>query len=134
MDTFEVLDALPSPARKHSPNWGGSRKGSGRKGADYVKPEEVEDYDKARARKEMANAGLAELDLQVKSGMYVARESVRQASATALSSVSQSLRSIPDNIERKLGVSAEVAEEVGRQIDAVLNDLADEFELMTGPE
>lgn len=44
--------------------------------------------------------------------------------------MAQTLRSVPDNLERKLGVSPEVALEVGILIDAALNDVAAKFEEM----
>lgn len=130
MPELEILDALPS----RSPNYGGKRAGAGRKKKEVEEAADFADYGKARARHESAKATLAELDLKVKSGLYVSRDGVRQACATAMAAAAQTLRSIPDNLERKLGVSPTVAEEVGRQVDAVLNDLADEFEMMTGPD
>jgi phage terminase Nu1 subunit (DNA packaging protein) len=117
---FELVDEIP----RH----GGRREGAGR---PRTRSAEAESFDKARARHEAAKAELAELDLKVKTGEYVARSAVRQAAATASASLAQTLRSIPDNLERRLGVAPEVAEEVGRAIDAALNDLADEFQMMT---
>jgi hypothetical protein len=66
----------------------------------------------------------------VKSGQYVAREAVRQASATALASLSQSLRSLPDSLERRMALAPDVIQAISDAIDGCLNDLADEFELM----
>ena len=63
--------------------------------------------------------------------LAAAASAVRQASATALASLVQTLRSIPDNLERRLGVSPELAQAVGEMIDAALDTVADEFELMT---
>lgn len=80
---------------------GGARPGAGRKPAGYVKPDEVVSFDKAKARKETALADLHELEFKVKSGQYVSRASVKQASATALAHLAQSIRSIPDTLERK---------------------------------
>lgn len=111
-------------------NHGGVRPNAGRI-AGYVKPDEVKDYDKARARNESAKAELNELEVKVKSGEYGSRASYRQASATALSSLAQTLRSLPDNLERKLGIAPEVAAEVGYMIDNALSDLAVEFEMMS---
>jgi hypothetical protein len=61
----------------------------------------------------------------------VDRAQVRQASATALSAVAQTLPSVPDNLERKLGVQPEVAQEVGVLIDAALDEVANQFEAIT---
>lgn len=108
--------------------WGGARKGAGRKPADYVPSADRQDFDAARARNESAKADLNELELAIKRGEYVLRSAVQEATATALSALSQTLRSVPDNIERKLGVAPEVAQEVGYLIDAALNDVAGKFE------
>ena len=61
-------------------------------------------------------------------GRYVDRAEVRQAAATALAELAQTLRSVPDSIERRLGVSPEVAAEVGDLIDHALNEVAARFE------
>ena len=112
---------------------GGARRGAGTKPKGYVKPEEVQDYDKARARLETAKADKAELDYKIASGEYVSRAAVRQASATALQALSQTLRSVQDNLERQ-GVSIDIAELVNQTIEASLAEVADEFERMAGEE
>ena len=119
-----------------SKGWGGSRKGAGRKPADHVPSPDRQDFDAARARNESAKADLNELDLAIKRGEYVLRSAMQEATATALSALAQTLRSVPDNLERKLGVSPELALEVGIQIDAALNDVAAKFEEMgdEGPD
>lgn len=131
-DGVEVFDReLGGPPPKSSTERrGGARPGSGSKPAGYVKPPESVALDKARARKEAANADMAELEVKIKVGQFGDREQFRQAAATAVASMVQTLRSIPDNLERKLGISPEVAQEVGNQIDAALDELADEFEMM----
>lgn len=113
-------------------NHGGARRGAGRKPADYVPPPERVNIDHAKARNEMAKAELNELELSIKRGEYVERIAIRQEAATALSTMSQTLRSVPDNLERKLGVSPEIAMEVGLMIDNALNDIANAFEEMVG--
>ena len=52
--------------------------------------------------------------------------------ATAYSAIAQTLRSIPDNLERKINLDPTVAEEVGRVIDEALADLSNEMELLGG--
>lgn len=119
----EIIDA---------PGHGGARKGAGRKPAGYEKPPEKVQYDEWKARSERATALQRELDLKVNEGKYVARDAVVQATATAYASVAQTLRSIPDHLERRLGIAPELAEEIAKQIDETLSTLADEFELMGG--
>lgn len=80
---------------------GGARAGAGRKPSGYQKTEEAVSFDKAKARKEAALADLHELDYKIKSGQYVSRIAVRQASATALAQMAQTLRSLSDTLERK---------------------------------
>jgi phage terminase Nu1 subunit (DNA packaging protein) len=113
---------------------GGARPGAGRKPKDYVKPPMVEDFDVARARNESAKADLNELEFKVKSGEYVARSAVVQATATAYAALAQTLRSLPDHLERRLALAPEVAEEIGRQIDEALGELAEVFERMRGED
>lgn len=85
-------------------------------------------YAGAKARREAALAAKAELDFRIKAGQYIPREAYRTATATAYAAIAQTLRSIPDNLERKLGVSPEVADAVGRFIDDAMGDLANELE------
>ena len=119
-------------AKKLAPlQLGGARPGAGRKPADYVPSDDRLDYEAARARNEAAKADLNELDLAIKRGEYVPRAEVQAATATALSALSQTLRSVPDNLERTLGLSPDIAQEVGRQIDAALDDMATRFEELT---
>lgn len=119
-------------ARKLAPlTLGGARPGAGRKPADYVPSDDRLDYEAARARNESVKADLNELDLAIKRGEYVPRAEVQAATATALSALSQTLRSVPDNLERTLGLSPEVAQEVAQQIDAALDDMATRFEELT---
>ena len=115
-----------------SPGHGGARLGAGAKPAAYVPPKERIDLDKAKARNEQAKAELNELELAIRRGEFVERAAVKQFTATAFATLAQTLRSVPDNLERKLGVSAEVALEVGILIDNALNDIANAFEEMVG--
>ncbi len=124
----DELDAVsPTPGAR-----GGARANSGRKSA-AVEAGSADAhilYAKARAKKEAFLAQMAELDFKVKAGEYLPRDEIRQASATAFATIAQTLRSIPDNLERRLGVSADVAEEVGRLIDDAMADLAADLERM----
>lgn len=126
LDNIETLDAKPKNVNGH----GGKRLGAGGKPKGYVPPPEKVDFDKARARNEAAKAALNEHDLKVKMGEYVAREVVRSVAAQTAATIAQSLRSIPDTLERK-GVAPAVCMQISDVIDEVLNDLADQFALMT---
>lgn len=110
---------------------GGARFGSGRKPADFVKPQVAQDFDTAKARKEKSLADMHELNYKVKSGEYVERAAVREASSTLLSNLAQSLRGIPDNLERKFHLPADVAQEVEKVINAALADVAEGLAMFT---
>lgn len=110
---------------------GGARLGAGRKPDGFEKPQVAKDFDTAKARKETSLANMHELNYQIKSGEYVARAAVREVTATLLANLAQSLRGIPDNLERKFHLSPEIAESVEKVIDATLADVADGMAMFT---
>ena len=130
----EILDAVSKPNSRKGNGHGGARRGAGRKAADYVKPPEIVDFEMARARNEAAKAALNELEFKVRSGEYVSRSAVVQATATAYAAIAQTLRSIPDHLERRLALDAAIAEEIAKLIDESLNELADTFEVIRGSD
>lgn len=81
-------------------------------------------YAGAKARKEAALAAKAELEFRVKAGMYLPRDAIRAANARAFQSVSQTMRSLPDLLERRFGLQPEVTDAVSAAIDESLGDLA----------
>jgi hypothetical protein len=121
----------PAPKAKH-PNHGGSRKNSGQK--SKVVRDSTEDshvaYARARADHERLKAQLAEHELNVKSGKYVSREDVQRVSSVAFATVAQALRSIPDNLERRLGLSPNVTSQVSGVIDEAMDGLSLKLEEM----
>jgi hypothetical protein len=118
MSTDEIYDFDGTPVISTR---GGARPGAGRKPAGYQKPDEAISFDKAKARKEAALADLHELDYKVKSGQYVSRVAVRQASATAIALMAQTLRSVSDTLERK-GVPVSVCATVEEVITDTLTE------------
>ena len=102
------------------PARGGARPNAGRKTG-----ETHEAYTAARARLEAARADLGELAYKIESGAYVRRDMVQQTSATAFATIAQTMRSIPDNLERRLGLDGELAARVGEVIDSALAELSD---------
>lgn len=121
-DGFEVLDRIDRR--------GGAREGAGRKAAGYEKPQRVIDFEQAKARKEAALADMHELQFRIKSGEYVSRDSVRQASATILATVAQTLRSVGDNLERQ-GVAPDVCAKVDAILAETLAEAARDLRLLT---
>lgn len=112
--------------------WGGAREGSGRKPADYEPPEARLDYERERAEHERVKREQREFKLAVERGEYLPREVQRQAAATALAVLTQSLRAVPDNLERVCGLTPEQAEKAQEMIDAALSEVAVAFKAMAG--
>ncbi len=76
-------------------------------------------------RKALADAKLREHTLLVKEGEYLPREAYRNATAQSYARCASSIRSIPDGLERKLGLNpqqVEFAEEVITRILGTLHD------------
>jgi len=112
--------------------WGGERAGAGRKPEGYEHPPERLDFERERAEHERVKREQREFKLAVEKGEYVERAAVSQAAATALSVLSQSLRSLPDNLERMCGLTPDQAEVAQQQVDAALTELAAAFAAMSG--
>lgn len=131
-------DGTARPAKGFGPEQtikrGGARPGAGAKPAGYVPPPEKVEFDKEKARNEKAKADLNELDYKIKSGEYVPRAAVQQASATLLATISQTLRSLPDTLERRLNLSPEVAEMIGVEVDAILDGLGEDLRILAGDD
>jgi len=113
-------------------NWGGAREGAGRKPDDYEQPAERAEFEEQRARHEKIKADQREFKLAQERGEYLPRVTQQQAAATALAVLSQSLRSIPDNLERACGLTPEQAEVAQQQVDAALSEVAAAFKAMVG--
>ena len=127
-------DGTTSPVRPRVGGHGGRREGAGRKPADYEPPEDAKNYNAAKARNEAAKAGLNELELKIKSDEYLSRDAYREASATLLAELAQCLRSLPDTLERKFGLSPEALQHVERTIDEAMQAMADGLELFAGSD
>lgn len=104
---------------------------SGRRPADEENSDAMLELDAQRARHEKIKADERELKLSILRGEHLPREVQRQAASTALAVLTQSLRSIPDNLERTLGLDPAVVERVAEQIDASLAEVATAFKAMT---
>ena len=81
-------------------------------------------YAQSRARKEDALASLAELRLKTQSALYLPKAAFVHGNAVAQQTIAQALRTIPDTLERKLGVTPAVASEVATYIEAALGELS----------
>lgn len=118
------------------PGRGGVRPGAGRpmkQAGDPATAKQTsnERYSEERARHEKIKADQRALKLKIESNEYVPRAAVREASAFLLAALAQGMRAIPDNLERKFNLPGDVAEEIGRVIDASLADIAEGLEMFT---
>lgn len=110
---------------------GGFREGAGRKPEGYEHPEGRIEFEKERAEHEKVKKDQRALALEIARGNYLPREAQRQAAATALAVLTQSLRSIPDNLERQMALQPELVEAIALQIDSALSECAVAFQAMT---
>lgn len=90
----------------------------------------MQELDAQRARHEKIKADERELKLSILRGDHLPRPAVQQASSVALSLLTQTLRAVPDNLERTLNLPPEAVEAVSQQIDKALAEVARAFEAM----
>lgn len=112
--------------------WGGRREGAGGKPPDHEPSPERVDFERERAEHERVKRTQREFKLAVEMGEYLPREEQRQAAATALAVLTQSLRSIPDNLERVCSLTPEQAELAQQTVDAALTEVSVAFRAMAG--
>lgn len=112
--------------------WGGYRPGAGRKPADHEPSDDQVNYERERAEHERVKREQREFALAKDRGEYLPREAQRQAAATAVAVLVQSLRALPDNLERVCGLTPEQAEQAQIQVDAALDEVAAAFKAMSG--
>lgn len=67
-------------------------------------------------------------ELQVKDRELIPVDEVEEAIATAFGAISQGMLSLPDNVERRTGCSAEMIEAVESVVHSELNALADRLQ------
>lgn len=128
-DLSDIFDAPVKRVTGH----GGKRPGTGPKKEGYKKPPEAVDFDRAKARNETSKADLNELEYKIKSGQYVSRAAVQQASATAVATLAQTMRSIPDNLERK-GIPLATCRLIETILDESMVSMSLDLEMMAGSE
>lgn len=103
---------------------GGRREGAGRK------PKSTGDASdpylllaKAKAKREVHKANIEELNYKKMVGDVVDKHQLSEAASRMHASIAQALRSLPDELERKCGISPESAEFVERFIDSLTIDI-----------
>jgi len=112
---------------------GGAREGAGRPSgpADPDRAQAKVDYEVEKARHEKIKADEREFEFGIKQGEYLPRVAQQTAAATALAILTQSLRSLPDNLERRLDLGPETVEQIAVEIDNALAEVAAAFKAMT---
>ena len=117
--------------------WGGARERSGpRSEADRGPNGETitSQLDAVKLEHEKVKMAQREHALAVQQKRYLPRDAQRTAAQTALAVLTQSLRSIPDNCERKFSLPPAVVQSIQDEIDAALNNAAIAFRAMTNDE
>ena len=104
---------------------GGKREGAGRKPkSDGSNNDPYYLLAKAKAKHEIFRANIAELDFRKRSGELLERADVEVASSRLHSFLAQSLRNLPDDMERRCGLSSEHVQFVQDYIDALTSNIA----------
>lgn len=79
-------------------------------------------------RKAWYDSEMRRRELQKTDRELIPAAEVGQVIATAFAAVAQSVRSLPDNLERRLSLAPEVVDEIGRAMDEHLDDLAERLQ------
>ncbi|QRM19713.1 DUF1441 family protein [Dechloromonas sp. TW-R-39-2] len=74
-------------------------------------------------RKNLADAKLKEQQLHIRTGEYMLRDAYKNATATAYATCAQAILSLPDNLERKCGLSSDQVETVENIVTNILDTL-----------
>jgi phage terminase Nu1 subunit (DNA packaging protein) len=76
-------------------------------------------------RKQWYDGEMKRREIQVRDRELIPASEVEEVVATSYAAVSQALLSLPDNLERRAGLSADQAERAEDAIHETMNDLAD---------
>lgn len=115
-------------------DWGGARENSGAKGKDYVPTPEEANEKRERALHERVKREQREFNLERERGLWLRRADVQQAVATVVALMTQSMRSVPDNLERACSLTPQQAQAAQELIDNALAEMAAQFKAVAGAE
>lgn len=90
-------------------------------------------HKQAQADHERLKIEEREFDLEIRKGLHVEVAAVEQATATALAAMAQTLRSLPDLLERRCGLQPAAVRLVGQVVDEVLASTAASLQAMVPP-
>lgn len=145
--------AVKAEARIMDPS-GGARLGAGRPRKDGELPgatrtngpisagaQTVIDYNESRATREKHAAVKEEivakkmaLEFEIMQGNFLPRDAIITGMARVYSTVTQGIRSIPDLLERRLGLDPMVCVRIGELLDENLATMHVELERLVNPE
>lgn len=108
---------------------GGNRPGAGRKPTDTGTR-----YREAHADKERALADIRLMEAATKAGELIPADEVAETVATAFQRIAQTIFALPDQLERRAGLTPEQAETAQRVIHDAMDGLADDLAELTPPE
>lgn len=104
---------------------GGARPGAGRPRSDNEHANErarhSAAYWKEKAKRERHLAAIAEAESMARMGQYYDRDEVRRTVQTMLSALTETMRTIPDLLERKTGLTPDQAAFEAHIIDEALD-------------
>lgn len=89
-------------------------------------------YEDARARLTQTKATNAELDLEERRGNLLQRSTFRDATVVAFSILAQSLQSLPDQMERRAGLTPAQAQIMADGIAEALKSVGEAFKGLSG--
>ena len=104
---------------------GGARPGGGRKKGGTTNKDAATQFAEARARKETALADLREQEVATRARTLIPAPEVEERIATAFATVAASLLGLPDDLERRHGLDADLVESVEMTVHEVLDALAE---------
>ncbi len=119
--TDETITTACLPTFGH----GGHRVGAGRKRGGAVKPKALDTanpsviYAQAKAKLETCKAQMAELDYRQRRGELLEAKDVELLATRLHAFLAQSLRGLPDNLERQLGLSPDQVQMVQDYTDSL---------------
>lgn len=109
-----------------SNNHGGRRPGAGRKPKQEQR-DDIARFNAAKALKEESLARLRQAEADQVEGTLIPVSEVEQVVTLAFAAVAQTLLSLPDELERSVGMDPEQAEFAEKTIHNAMNGLADQL-------
>jgi len=117
---------------------GGARPGAGRpkgfsqKNQDPTKRDSYGVLAEAKAHREVYKAKMAEVEFRLKTAELYERAEVLRVVRTAIAVFAEQMRSLPDKLERSVGLTPAQAELAEQEVDAQLEELRSKLSRISG--